>query len=77
MLVLYWATSAWVSVVQNMILHRIYEPVVPARTCTSPDRMGLVNRTQMRQLKEKGDRWGGYWGQRKVVGGLEKKERDD
>ena len=71
---LYWSTSAWFSVIQNAgldyFLPRKKESIKP---CTSPDREELVNRIQMKDLREKGAKWGGYWGQREVLG-LQRKE---
>lgn len=59
-----------------MALQWRFPPVTPVKICSSPDREGLVNRTMKRDLFEKGDKWGGYWGQRQVIGGLQKKEKD-
>ena len=55
MLVLYWSTSAWVSVVQNVLLQRIYKPVVPVKVCTSPDREGVDFLPE--RFGVEGDKW--------------------
>ena len=56
-----------------MVLQWRFPSVTPVKICSSLDREGLVNRTMERGLFKKGDKWGGYWGQRQVLVVLQKK----